>query len=174
MKILSSKTVFTSKYFKVIKRAIERNGNTFTKDFIERNPVVVIIPYTQNEIYIESQFRDAYGKKLIELVAGTIEGNDDPLDTAKRELREEAGLSAKTWKKIAQWDLSANITSTIHVYAVTDLEEHQQQLDADEEIEIMKMQFEKILEKIDNGEITTASHIAALLLFDKMRREGKI
>ena len=175
MKVLSSKTVYKSKYFKIEQRVIERNGKTYTKDFLVRNEVVLIIPYTAtNELYMESQFRDALQGLSFEVVAGTIEAGDDPLETAKRELSEEAGLTAKTWNKIAFWDLSANMEAKIHVYAATDLEEGKQHLDDDEEIKILKLPLEKVLEKIYNGEMTTASQIATLFLFKKLREEGKL
>src|SRR5579872_1996464 len=138
MSILSTKTVYTSKYFKVIQKVIKRNGNKFTKDFIERNDNVFIIPYTNDEIYLESQFRDAYGEKLLEVVGGMIEENGNPLETAKRELLEEAGLTAKKWAKIAEWELTANIRAKMHIFAATDLEEKKQQLESDEDVQILK------------------------------------
>lgn len=174
MKILSTNTVFSSRYFTVNRNVIERNGKTFTKDFIQRTPTVFIIPYTNDDMYLELQYRDAYKKELIEIVAGKIEPNDTPLEAAKRELREEAGLSANKWKKIADWDLSANMQSKIYVYAVTDLTEHKQRLDEDEQIEIIKMPITKVIAKVENGEITIASNIAALLLFDRLKREGSL
>ncbi len=175
MKILSTKTVYISKYFKIAQKVVENNGKKFTKDFIEKSPVVLIIPYTEkDEVYIESQFRSALGKKVLELVAGNMEANEDPLEAAKRELLEEAGLTAKKWKKLHVWNLSANITAVIHLFAATDLEIGEQNLDFDEEIEIMKMPIKKALEKIENGEIIISSQIAALLLFDRLRKEGKL
>jgi len=174
MSILSTKIVYTSKYFEVLQKVVRRNGKSFTRDFVIRTPSVFIIPYTQEEIYIESQFRDAYEKKIFEIVAGKIEANDDPLESAKRELLEEAGLRANKWEKIAEWELSANMQAKIHVFIATDLEKQKQQVDFDEEIEILKLPFKKVLKKIDDGEIIIASHIAALLLFDKLKREGKI
>lgn len=174
MKILSTNTVFSSKYFTIERNILERNGKTFTKDFIHRTPTVFIIPYTNDEIYLESQYRDAFKKNLIEIVAGKIELNDSPLEAAKRELQEEAGLTANKWVKIADWDLSANMQSKIYVYVATDLSEHKQNLDEDEQIEIIKMPINKIIDKIANGEITIASNIAALLLFDKLKNGGKL
>jgi len=175
MSVLSQKAVYTSKYIQVIQKVIKRNGKTFTKDFIERVPSVCIVPYNEKgEVYLGSMYRDAYEKRILELVAGKIEGTDDPLDSAKRELLEEAGLEAKKWQKIAEWDLSGNMLSKTYVFVATDLKEGKQQLDDDEEIEIIKMPFEKIIGKIYNGEMTLAPHIAALLLFDKMRKEGKL
>jgi len=174
MSVLSKKTVYTSKYFKVIQKEISRNGKTFTKDIIERNSSVIIIAYTQDEIYLESQYRDSFERKNLEVVQGTVLEGDDPFETAKRELKEEVGLTAKTWKKLAQWEISAILNSKQYIFAATDLEQKEQHLEIDEEIEIMKMPLEKVLDKIDNGELTTASHIAALLMFDRMRKEGKL
>jgi hypothetical protein len=47
-------------------------------------------------------------------------------------------------------------------------------LEDDEEIEMVKMPFEDIIKKIENGEMTATSHIAALFLFKKLREEGKL
>lgn len=175
MKVVSTKTVFTSKYFKINQSIIERTGKTFTKDFIEKNPCVMVIPYTEkNEIYVTSQFRDSLNQVTLELVAGNIEKNDDPLESAKRELKEEAGLIARTWKKLYEWELVGSMKAKFYVFAATDLEEGEQQLDFDEEITIMKLPLEKILQKIENAEINIASHIAGLLLFDRLRKEGKL
>jgi ADP-ribose diphosphatase len=174
-KILSSKTVFQSKFFKVINKQIERNRKQFSKDLIEKNPIVLIIPYTaDHEIYIESQYRDAFQGVSLEVVAGTIENDDDPLDTAKRELAEEAGLTASTWKKIATWQISSNMNAIAHFFIATDLKEGEQHLDEDEEITIMKLPMDDVLKKIENGEMRVAYHIAALLLFDRLQKEGKV
>jgi len=174
-KILSSKNVFSSPYFTVTQKTIERNGKTFTKDFIQKNPMVVVIPYTaKNEIYMESQYRDALGQTILELVAGNIETDEDPFEAAKRELKEEAGLVAKTWKKLHVWDLSASLHAKIYLYVATDFEKVEQNLDEDEEITIHKMPLEKVVEKIMNGEMTISYQIASLLLFDRLRKEGKL
>lgn len=174
MKILSTNIIFASKYFKVNQKRIERHGKTFTKDFIERNPTVLILPYTANDIYIESQYRDAFGHTSLEVVGGTIEEGDDPLVTAQRELREETGLVAKTWKKLYEWNLSANMLAKIYIFAATDLVEGEQHLDSDEEITLLKLPVVEVIKKIEDGEITVTSHIAALLLFDRLQKGGKL
>src|SRR5207249_891280 len=98
--------------FRIIQKQIERNGKTFTKDFIERSSVVSILPITDNgEVYLERQFRDAFGKEILEIVAGTMENDDNPLESAKRELQEETGLTATEWKQLASWELSVNMNS---------------------------------------------------------------
>src|SRR6185369_10496551 len=164
-KYLSKKTIFQSKYFQVNKVEIERNGKVFTKDIIERNASVFILPMTEdNEIYLVSQYRDAHRKVLLEIVAGTIDtGETVPLEVAKRELAEEAGLSAKEWKQLAVLENSANMKSTVYVFLAKDLSPTEQNQDEDENITVVKLPFTDVLKKIENGEISISSNIAAFL-----------
>ena len=174
-KIISQKKVFQSRHFHVDSIVIERFGKKFEKDIIEQTPTVLVIPYTKDgDIYLEEQYRDALEKTCLEVVAGTIDNNDDPLDTAKRELEEEIGIKAKVWKQVATWDVLVTMRAKIHVFFATDLEMGKSNLQHDEVIDLVKMPLNRALEKIEQGEITGASHIAAILLFDKMRIEGKI
>ena len=174
MKVLSSKTVFTSRKFSVIQNTIERNGKTFTKDFIQRNPVVLVIPYEGNTIYMESQFRDALGGLSLEIVSGNMEKGFSTLENAKRELKEETGLTAETWHHLADWELSVSMDAKIHVFAATDLKKGKAHLDYDEEITLVKMSLDEVFEKIRNGEMKAASHIASLFLFKQLQEEGKL
>ncbi len=175
MKVLSQKIVFKSKFFRVEQKVIERNGKTFTKDFIERNPAIFILPVgSDGDIYLINQYRDTFRKTTLEVIAGMMEHDKDPLEAAKRELEEEIGLIAKSWKQLITWELSVNMNAKIHVFVATDLQEGKQHLDDDEVIERVKMSLEKALEKVETGEIVAASHAAILLLFDKLKKEGKI
>jgi ADP-ribose pyrophosphatase len=172
---LSSKTVYQAKYFRIVQKQIERNGKTFTKDFIERSSVVSILPITdQGEIYLEKQYRDAFGKEILEIVAGTMENDDNPLESAKRELQEETGLTAANWKQIASWELSVNMLAKQYIFVATGITEGPSHLDEDEQIDVIKMPFEEAVEKAVSGEIIATTHIAAILLYDKLKKDGKI
>lgn len=174
-KIISKQDMFASKFFKVSRMELEKDGKTRTKDFIERTPFVLVVPLTaHDEIYMVSQYRDALRKVSLEIVAGQMDPDEDPLEAAKRELQEEAGLSAKTWKKVATLHVSANMIGQSHVFVATDLTEGETNFDEDEDIETVKMPFKEAINKVLSGEIDVASNIAALLLVDKMKGEGKI
>lgn len=173
-KILSTETVLKSKYFYVDKVAIERGGKTFTKEIIRRIPAVIILPINEfDEIYLVSQFRDSVQEVLLETVAGHIEKGDTPLESAKKELQEETGLTAKNWKQIGTFYVSANMDAVVHIFYATDLTEGEQNLDFDEDIEVVKVPFSEALRKVANGEIHVSNNIAAILLLDKLKREGK-
>ena len=174
-KILSQKTVFKSKFFRVDQITIERNGKTFTKDLIIRSQFVKILPLTaENEIYLIYQYRDALQKVVLEVVGGTIEKEMEPLETAKRELEEEAGLLAHMWKKIATVQLSANLVSIDHFFLAKDLEITKPHPDDDEDLKVIKMPFQEAVTKVITGEISIASNIAAILMLDKLLKQGKI
>lgn len=174
-KILSKKTVYQAKFFHIDQVEIERDGRVFKKDMIIKTPFVIIIPYTENkEIYLESQYRDAFGKVLLESPAGKIPNGEDPLEGAKRELEEETGLRARKWTHAATWEISPNMNQTIYVFFATDLEEGKQKLDDDEVIDIVKMPLTEALDKITAGEIVVAPDLAAILLLDKFLKEGKV
>lgn len=174
-KILSTKSVFQSKTFTVDQVEIERNGKVFTKDMIMRSPHVQIIPLTdENEIYMIQQYRDVYQKTLLELVAGYIEKDEDPLEGAKRELQEEAGLTANNWQQLTTIHTSANMSSVMHVFLAKDLTVGDSKQEEDEEISLVKMPLEEAVTKVLDGEIFISAYVAAILLLDKLMKEGKI
>ncbi|MGH9856848.1 MAG: hypothetical protein ACRD4B_03290, partial [Acidobacteriota bacterium] len=81
MKIQKQEIVYQSKYFRIRQATFERHGKTFTKDFFEKNATVLVIPYTSTgQIYLESQYRDAFEREILEIVAGTVEAGGDPLE----------------------------------------------------------------------------------------------
>lgn len=174
-KIISKETQFASKFFKVDRVTLERDGKQMTKDIIERRSIVLVIPLANDdEVYLVSQYRDALGKNSLEIVAGQMDEGEDPLEAAKRELQEEAGLSAKHWKKVASLHISANMIGKSHIFVATDLTEGETNFDEDEDIETVKMPFHEAIAKVVSGEIDVASNIAALLLVDKLKGEGKL
>ncbi|MGI8419947.1 MAG: NUDIX domain-containing protein [Candidatus Levyibacteriota bacterium] len=175
MKVISKQEVYKAKYFRITKVELEKNGKKFTKEFIERNSTVFILPIAADgTLHMISQHRDAFNKTLLEVVAGTMEEGADPLETAKRELSEETGLTAKNWKQIAQWELSVNMNSPMYVFVATDLKEGEAHLDEDEEITNVTLSLDEAIKKVVSGEIIASSHVACLLLYRMLREEGML
>src|SRR5476651_371690 len=106
-KIISEKMIFKSKYFEIEQITIERNGKQFVKEFGKRFPVVLVLALTEkDEIYLVRQYREVLREEMLEVVAGHCDAGEEPLETAKRELVEEAGVTAKHWQQLATFDLS--------------------------------------------------------------------
>jgi 8-oxo-dGTP pyrophosphatase MutT (NUDIX family) len=173
--IISKETKFASKFFKVVRVVLERDGKQFTKDIVERRDVVFILPFTDNgDIYMVSQYRDALQKISFEIVAGQMDAEEDPLVAAKRELQEETGLVAQNWQHVRTFHLSANMKGQAHVFVATQLQEGESAPDDDEDLETIKIPFEEVVKKVTEGEIDISTQTAAILLVDTLKREGKI
>ena len=174
--VISEETAYQSKFFRVVKRKIDIGGREIEKDIVERRPFVLVVPLTDtNDVYLVKQYRDALGKFSLEVVAGMLDHEqEDPLDAAKRELREEAGITATEWKKVAQINVSSNMKGTAHIFAAKGLSHGETDFDDDEDLETVRLPLQEAIEKIATGEIDVASNIAALLLVNKLQAENKL
>lgn len=174
---LSKKIVFKSKFFNVISQKIVLpNGLQRTYDVVERRPTVVVFPLTEkNEIYLISQYRYLFGKEIIEAVAGHIEEGEKSLATAKRELKEETGISALQWEELVRVESSASvIKSTVHLFLAKDLELKEASPDKSEDIELFKMTLDEAVKKVMTNEIISSSTMLGLMILDKLKKEKRI
>lgn len=174
-KIISAKTVFSSKTFHIENREIERDGKKFSKDFVIWKPIVYILPVTKDkEIILEYQYRDGYQKTLLEIVAGHLEPGEDELMGAKRELQEETGYSADVWYKMGVIHPSANIVSDLHIYVCWGLHIGKNNLDEEEDIKVVKIPIVTAIEKAMSNEIEVGSHQAVLFKLTKLLETKQI
>src|SRR3989344_1288950 len=166
-KIVSKKTLLRSELFKVNRvNLILNDGKKRIHDVVERVPTVCVFPLENNgDIYLIYQYRYSFGKRIIEAVSGHVESGEKPLETAKRELMEEAGIFAKFWKKLAILELSSSvIMSKSHLFLVKDLSFGRARPVSGEEIELIKMPLEEAVRKVINGEIFHASTANGIML----------
>lgn len=103
-KVLSSKISFRGKVFSVsTDHVIEPNGVEAVRDVVRHSGSVVILAVDDTKaeprVLLERQYRYAARQYLWEIPAGRIDGKEKPLAAAKRELREETGYRAKSWRK---------------------------------------------------------------------------
>ena len=90
--------------------------------------------------------------------------DEDPMDAARRELREETGLTASSWSRILRLHTSNSITDEEGLVSVAQgLTQGEPDFDDTEDIEIRKLALAEAIEMIANGEITDAISVAALL-----------
>jgi ADP-ribose pyrophosphatase len=121
------------------------------------------------------QFRHAAGGWLWELPAGKIDPGEDPFDTARRELMEEAGVEASGWTPLGRLDSSPGVfTEVIHLYLARDLRHAEHDHEQDEVIEIAWVPLAQAVEWSLDGTITDAKTLigvfraAALLQRQRM------
>ena len=176
-KIKSQNIVFSQRLFKVKKQKILLpNGKEREYSIVERRAISVIFPISDKlELYLISQFRYLFDKTILEAVAGHVDDGETPLKAAKRELKEETGITALDWKEILEFETSASvIRSNVHIFLAKGIKIGKPNPEEGEEIELVKMSIENAIKKVLSGEITTAPTIIGILLLDKMFKEGII
>lgn len=121
----------------------------------------------KNEICLLRQYRYAADQRTIwELPAGCIDtGDDSPLATAKRELREEAGLDAGDWIELGTIYPSPGFcTEKLFLYLARQLQQKNTEHQSDELIQVHWMDFGEALRMARSGDIQDAKTLAALFL----------
>jgi len=153
----------------------KRGGGVMRREVVVPPDAAVILPVTEaGDIVLVRNRRPSVGRTLLELPAGTLEKGERPLTAAKRELPEETGYRAKTFRKLCAFYPSPGFcTEFMHVYLATDLTKGEQDLDETEEIEVAVMPLAKALGLIETGRIVDGKTIAALLYYRAFVVKGK-
>lgn len=110
-----------------------------------------------------------------EIPEGGSDPGEDPLDTAKREMAEEAMLAGETWVKILTMHLSNSVTDEVaHVYLATGLTPAEGERDDTEDLTLSRIPFGDALAMCADGRITDAITVAALFRVFHMAVTGDL
>lgn len=165
-KILQSREVLRSRIFFVRKERWQApNGSTFERDTVVHPGAVAILPFdSKGRVLLVKQFRPATNDWLLEIPAGTLEKGESPLYCAKRELIEEIGFAAKTWKKLGSIFTAPGFCSEkIYLFKATNLKPAFAEQDEDEHIEPpIPMTMADIRKAVRTGKIIDAKTLSAL------------
>jgi ADP-ribose pyrophosphatase len=165
--LLKSETIYNGRAFTVRRDHLKTpSGNTVLYDIIEHHGSVIIVPidHDGNIVFIH-QYRHAAAQTMLELPAGTLEPDEDPLACAQRETREETGLEAAKLEKIGSFYLAPGYsTEHMHVYLARNLSHNPLAPDADEYLEVERIPIAEAFERVKNGQVLDAKTVAALLL----------
>jgi len=138
------------------------------------NRAVGIIPLDGGgDTWLVGQFRYALGRWSWEIPMGGSPLADDPLEGARRELKEETGLTARHWTPLLHAHLSNSVTDEEGVvYLAEDLEAGEPEFGETEKIEIRRLPLAEALAMVNRGEITDVLSVAGLLRLALLRGAG--
>jgi 8-oxo-dGTP pyrophosphatase MutT (NUDIX family) len=143
-----------------------------------KNLALAILPvHEDGSIVLVGQHRFPFGDYSWEIPEGGGPMGEDPLDGAKRELAEEAGLAAVEWREILRIQLSNSVTDELAIgYLATDLSpaEGVHHADDTEDIAQVRVPFREALAAANDGYIRDALTVAMLLRAYHMAREGHL
>lgn len=116
-------------------------------------------------VYLVRQDRVAIGRETLEIPAGKLEPGEDPLEAAKRELEEETGLSADTWRHlVSQYPAAAYDQEIVHIYLATGLHSGSAHPDEDEWVSPDVLPLEELYRRTLAGEIQDSKTVTAILM----------
>ena len=165
--LIKSETLLQGRAFKIRRDHLKTPDGRDTKfEIIEHGGSVIIIPVdADGMIHFVRQYRHAAGIDLLELPAGTRDGDEPYKDCAAREIREETGMEAGKLQKIGEFYLAPGYsTEFMAVYLATELKHNPLEADDDEFLEVEKISIEKAFEMAERGKMPDAKSLAALLL----------
>ena len=163
----ASRTVFTTKLFKVKNIDIPLpDGKIKTYDLVDIQNAITVLPMDdEGYVYLVEQYRIGAGKTLLELPAGKIEQDEDPLEAARRELREEIGMDAAEIKSLGNFYMSPGYANEyMYCFLATGLYPAPLAPDADEFINVKKVHLTQVIELVNNGKLADSKTLAVLML----------
>ncbi len=165
--VLETKTIHQGRVFSLRRDKVRLpNGRETHLDIIDHPPAVTLIPVdNQGNILFVRQYRHATGLEFLELPAGVVEKDEAPEACARREIREETGMSAGQIQLIGQfYEAPGYSTEYMYVYLAQDLTPDPLPGDEDEYIAVEKYPIAQAYAMAETGVIIDAKSLASLLL----------
>ncbi len=164
---ISSEILLQGRAFKIRRDTLKTPDGRQTKyEIIEHGGSVVIVPIdNEGNILFVRQYRHATGGDLLELPAGTRDGEEPYEECAAREIREETGMEAGQLQKVGDFYLAPGYSSEfMAVFLATDLKHNPLKGDDDEFLQVEKFPIENVNTMFERGEVLDAKSLAAWLL----------
>jgi ADP-ribose pyrophosphatase len=175
-RILSSRESYKGPLFRVTTdEVLEPTGIRVRRDVVHHTGSVVVLAVDDGpdgpRILLEKQYRHAAGRFLYEIPAGRIDEGESELKAAKRELQEETGYSARSWKRILRfWASPGFVAEAMSLYLARGLKLGQARPEADEIIEIALVPLSLAVAMVMRAEIHDAKTIAGILWLECQTR----
>lgn len=164
---LSTKLVYDGRLLKVREDDVRLpDGKTARREYLQHPGAAIIIPMLDDKtVLLERQYRYALRRHFYELPAGKIEAGEDPLATARRELKEECGYQANDWQHLTTLHPCIGYSDErIELYLARALEHvGGVALDDGEFLELVPLPVCDALVWIQTGRITDVKTIAGML-----------
>jgi ADP-ribose pyrophosphatase len=139
------------------------NGAVAVREYIRHSGGVGIVPVVDGNVILIRQFRISIERELIELPAGRLEPNENPMECAARELEEEIGYRAGKLIRLSSYFASVgNSNERMYLFLALDLQKTERHLEDDERIREIVMPLKTAKEKLAQQEFEDSKTIIGL------------
>ena len=163
--VLSSREVYRNPWMRVREdQVIRPNGTPGIYGVVEFTPAVGVVALSGDErVYLVGQYRYTMDEYSWEIITGYSDPGESLLVGAKRELREEAGLTAGRWMPLGRCHISNSVTDQVgYLYLAQDLVEGEPAPDATEELALKTLPLAEALRQAQDSEILQGFSLVGL------------
>lgn len=166
-KTISNEMIYSGKILNLKKIEVELdNGKSSYREIVEHRGGVAIVAEIDSKILFVKQYRKSIEQDLLEIPAGKIEKDEDPLECAYRELEEETGYKAKELVLINEvYPTPGYSNEKIYVYYAKNLEKGILNPDEDEIIKNISLPLTEVNTMIKTGEINDLKTLYAIFAY---------
>ena len=183
--VVERRLIHRGRYLEFRVDTIERaDGSRGTRDVVGHPGAIAVLALDdEGRLLLVRQWRIPAERAMLEIPAGTLDVHDgvteDPDVAARRELEEETGSRAGSWRKLAEfWTAPGFASELMHLYLATGLMsatgDDRLTPDEDERLELSRVTVDEALALVDRGEISDAKTILGVLWLDRLRRAGEL
>ncbi len=170
-KRLSTRRVYNGRIIKVELDTVKLpNGATIELEMVRHPGASAIVPFLTEpsaadpQLLLIKQYRHATDSFIYEVPAGKLDGGEEPLDCATRELLEETGCTAQKIEHVYTFFTTPGFTDErIHAFMATGLTRGEQHLQGDEVVTLETVAMSRALDMIRTGKIVDAKTALAIL-----------
>ncbi len=170
-RIIREERVYEGKLVKVNRLDVTLpDGKEAVREAVRHPGASAIVPVDEEgNVTLVRQYRAPIAQVLLEIPAGKLDyKGEDRLEAAKRELREETGLTAEKWMHLTDIVTAPGFCDElISIYLATGLSDGEDEPDEDEFLNVVKMPLTELIEMAKRGEISDSKTLVGLLLAEK-------
>jgi ADP-ribose pyrophosphatase len=166
---VDSEVAYTCGGFDIVSQTVALpDGERADFDYLSEGESVVVLPFTPDErVVVIDEWRQAVDRVNHGLPAGSVEADERPREAVPRELREETGYEPGSFDHLTSVEPANGFSDAVfHYYVAHDCERTaDQQLDADESIEVSTTSYPALLDAVRDGELRDGRSVLGVLYY---------